>query len=291
MLIKLAFRNVFRNRRRTLLSLLLIAVGTATLFVVGGYMDDAYYRLRHLAIDTYGDLQIARSSYWNHTYRGYSYLIGPDDVSRIAGFLRAQPEFQSLATELSVAGLIGNRENSTNLLASGIESDREELAFPLVQGRALQAGDLGQAVIGEAMAQQLGAHVGDYLSLAMTTVNGAFNAGSVQVVGIFKGLQPAEDEHFGYITLALAQRLLGTQGIERLVVHLNSDTAAEEVGKALQSTFNAEDLDLQVKTWSDLAVFYHQVRAFWRVMFGFMTTAIFILVFVSIMELMTMSFF
>lgn len=296
-MIKIAFRNVFRNRRRTLLSLLLIAVGTAALFVVRGYVDSAYLQLRQLAINTYGDLQIARSSYWDNTYRGYSYLIKPQELGRIEVLLRKQPQFDQAAAQLSVSGLIGNQQGSTNLLALGVQPERWKLPFPLSSGRSLRVGDLGQALIGEAMAQRLGVGIGDYLSLAVTTVNGAFNAGSVKVVGIFKGLQPAENGYLGFIPLKLAQRLLGTVGVGKLIVQLRSAAQAAPVAHALQQALDASapasasNGSFQVKTWSDLAVFYHQVQAFWKVMFGFMTTAIFILVLFSIMEVMTMSFF
>ncbi|MBI3659113.1 ABC transporter permease, partial [Candidatus Acetothermia bacterium] len=117
------------------------------------------------------------------------------------------------------------------------------------------------------------------------------NTGRLEIVGFFKGPQPEQDAHLAFLPLAFVQKLLNTEGVEKVIIKLRSMEATDRVGEQLKRAIVDSKSDFIVKTWSDLSTFYHQVRAFWNVMFGFMNAAIFTLVFFSILEVMTMSFF
>jgi putative ABC transport system permease protein len=289
---KIAFRNVFRNRRRTVLSLFLIMIGTAALFIVGGYIDAAYVRLRELSAATYGHLQIAHENYWKGDLAGYRYLITPEEFQKIVNtFDTVRSDLSSYTQTLTMEGLIGNSQRNTTFIGIGVEPENQLIGFNVEQGRGLQKGDLTKVFIGEQMANMLSVKVGDPLVVMATTVEGQYNTTRVEIVGLFKGPQPEQDAHLAFMPLALVQKLINTEGVEKIIVKLASMEATERVGAELKKDLNSEKSDFVLKTWDDLSVFYHQVRAFWNVMFGFMNTAIFTLVFFSILEVMTMSFF
>jgi putative ABC transport system permease protein len=291
-MLKIALRNVFRNRRRTLLSLFLIAIGTAALFIVGGYIEAAYVRLKELSAATYGHLQIARESYWKGDLTGYRYLIVPEELQEIVQNLEAaQLDLSSYTMTLSMEGLIGNNQRNTTFIGIGVEPENQLIGFDVAQGHKLQKGDLTKIFIGEQMANMLKVKVGDPLVVMATTVDGQYNTTRVEIVGFFKGPQPEQDAHLAFLPLALVQKLLNTEGVEKVVIKLTSMEATERVGSQLKQEIADEKSDFVLKTWDDLSIFYHQVQAFWNVMFGFMNTAIFTLVFFSILEVMTMSFF
>jgi putative ABC transport system permease protein len=292
-MLKIAMRNVFRNQRRTTLSLLLIALGTAALFIVGGYIEAGYVRLKELVAATYGHLQIAHERYWRGDLQGFRYLITPEELARIGQTLQHDPELDSYTQTLTMEGLIGNRERSTTFIGIGVDPEKPLIGFPIADGngRSLQAGDFDKALIGEQMAQLLQVGVGDPLIVMASSVDGQYNTGRLEIVGLFKGPQPEQDAHLAFLPLAFVQRLLNTQGVEKVIVKLKVMDATERVGQRLRQAMADDPSGLLIKTWVDLSTFYHQVRAFWNVMFGFMNAAIFTLVFFSILEVMTMSFF
>ncbi|MBI3661043.1 ABC transporter permease, partial [Candidatus Acetothermia bacterium] len=220
-MLKIALRNVFRNRRRTTLSLFLIAIGTAALFIVEGYIDAGYVHLKELSAATYGHLQIAHERYWRGDLTGYRYLITPEELKQIGQTLSsAQPDLDSYTETLAMEGLIGNNQRNTTFIGIGVEPENQIIGFSVQEGRGLQKGDLAKVFIGEQMAQMLNVKVGDPLVVMAQTVEGSVNTGRLEIVGFFKGPQPEQDAHLAFLPLAFVQKLLNTEGVEKVIIKL-----------------------------------------------------------------------
>ena len=73
-MLKIAWRNVVRNKRRSLLCLSIIVVGVAVLFLVNGYFSATYDGLKMMSISQYGHFQIASGAYWNNQEGEERYL-------------------------------------------------------------------------------------------------------------------------------------------------------------------------------------------------------------------------
>ena len=83
MLWHIPLRNLFRNRRRTLLGLAIIALGTAMVYAVLGYVDFTMYNIRQGTVRQYGNFQIASPLLWNEKTEKFAYLIQPDTLAKI----------------------------------------------------------------------------------------------------------------------------------------------------------------------------------------------------------------
>jgi len=289
-MLKIALRNVFRNRRRSLLSLSLIALGGAILFLAGAYFDETIHQLRRSSARQYGHLQVAAAGYWRSA-TGRRPLIDQATLAQVTEVLQGEREIERFTSELTLSGLIGTERKSVIFRAIGVEPGREIGGFPLEEGAALAPGDKDKALIGTGMAENLGIGVGDYLTVMTTTVDGAYNAGALQVKGIFRWWQSEVNDQVAIVPLFFAQRMLNTDGVEKILVELKSLEATPQVARRLVERFAATGLPLAVKRWDELSVFYRQVRGYYGAIYTFITTAIFILVFFSILEMMTMSFF
>jgi len=291
-MLKIALRNVFRNRRRSLLSLSLIALGAAILFLARAYFDETIYQLRWSSAHQYGHLQIAAAGYWdNGKGTGAKPLISKAMLEQIVEILRQESEVERFTTELDLSGLIGTERKSVIFRAIGVEPGREVGGFPLEEGAELGPGDKDKALIGTGMAENLGVKLGDYLTVMTTTIDGAYNAGALQVKGIFRWWQSEVNSQLAIVPLFFAQRMLNTAAVEKVLVELQSLEATARVAARLLGRFKAEGLPLEVKRWDELSVFYRQVRGYYGAIYSFITAAIFTLVFFSILEMMTMSFF
>ena len=64
-MLKIALRNVLRNKRRTLLCLAIIIFGTIFLFLASGYMQDTYKGLKWMEISSNGHFQVASTGFWD----------------------------------------------------------------------------------------------------------------------------------------------------------------------------------------------------------------------------------
>ncbi len=291
-MLKLALRNLFRNRRRSLLALGLIALGTAILFLARAYFDETIYQLQRASARQYGHLQIAAAGYWEHSSgQGLKPLIEEATLEQVKAILAKQKGVARFTGELSFSGLIGTERKSVIFQGLGVEPGSEVGGFPLAAGAELAPGDRDKALIGTGMAKNLGVELGDYLTVMTTTLDGAYNAGALQVKGIFKWWQSVVTDQLVIVPLFFAQRMLNTTAVEKIVVQLDRLEWTPRVAQELEAKFAAEGMPLEIRRWDELAVFYRRVRGYYGAIYSFITTAIFVLVFFSILEMMTMSFF
>jgi len=288
---KLAWRNVLRNKRRTLLSVAIIALGTGILFVVQGYIAYSYWGLQYSAISQYGHLQIAMRGSWQQGAEPLAHLMPAPSLAQLEEFLTQEPAVLAFTRTLEFSGIIGTAKQSTIFVAQGVEPE-SEVGEPLItQGTRLLEGDHDKVLLGEGVAQKLGVQLGEYVSLLTMTPQGVYNASSAQISGFFTVGQKEADKHLIFLPLSFSQQVLNTSGVERVIVLLKEGAQIREVAQRLQAGFAARGWDLEVRRWDELATLYHQVRALYEAAFTFMSTAIFVLVFFSTLESISMAFF
>ncbi|MCL0069344.1 FtsX-like permease family protein [Dehalococcoidia bacterium] len=291
LVIKLALRNLLRNRRRTILSLLLIALGTAALFLFRGYGVDVAAMARESAIRQVWHLRIATEAFWDGERYGYDYLIAPEVLAGVREILAEDPQVVSYTTGLSLMGLLGTEEKgTTTFLAIGAEPGNPVPPPEIKEGRPLKDGDLGAMLITQDLARELGLQPGDNLVVKARTVDGLYHAANAEVAGIYH--VPGLGGNMVIAPVSFNQMMRGTDRISTIAVKLADHGATEEVALRVQTALEENDLaGLRVKTWQELADFHHQLVLFLNLIFGFIGLVIFVLVFFSVLGALTMAFF
>jgi len=290
LVIKLALRNLFRNGRRTILSLSLVALGTAALFLVRGYGVDIATFTKEIAIRNVWHLQIATETYWEGERDGYDYLISPEVLAQVREILAEEPQVVSYTTSLRIEGLIGTEEKGTTIfIAFGVEPVNPIPVPEIKEGRGLEPDDLEAMLIERELAEQLELEVDDTLVVKARTIDGLYHTGNVKIAGIYH----VEGLRGPVITpISFNQMMRGTDRISTIAVKLADDGATQEVALRLQTALEDNALPgLKVKTWEELADFHHQLVLFLNLIFGFIGLVIFLLVFFSVLEGLTMAFF
>lgn len=261
----LAFRNIRRNGRRTILNLLMIGGSCAAIINFQGIARDSVARLETVAINNqFGHLQLASDKFWNP-------VAGEKPKARLLDLRRdlksdieTMPEVAYASGRLTFFGLVSRGDES--LSAKGIGYDpavetRMRESMTIIQGRNLDPVARFEAILGAGLMKQLGVKVGDSLTLLAYTYDGAVNAIDVEFVGIFQtGISEVDNSSF-YVPLTLAQKLMDTDRIDNLMVQLNdtsmTDTAVEVVqAKAAAAGY----LGVTAKPWYELATQYQKVK-------------------------------
>jgi putative ABC transport system permease protein len=159
-----------------------------------------------------------------------------------------------------------------------------------VAGRPLTNDGTPQILVGRRLAETLNVRPGDIINVATGTASGAFNAASAMIVGIIRYNNITQEGQIGIVNLEFAQQLLRTQGVERIIVQLNDLDQAEAFTQELKAKLSALGIPLDARPWQKLTAFYDSIRAFWTVFAAFTTIGVFVLVFFSVLEVLTMSF-
>jgi putative ABC transport system permease protein len=220
-LLALAFRNLFRAKRRNALAGGSMALGTAALVIAAGLADGITRQLSDnlIRVQT-GHLQVVVRpddfQSQNNPFDAYGQDELPDAAAlarrieaegRGADVVRAVPY-------LFVRGSAVAGSRSSVAWIVGIDPTREpelRAAQPAVSGRFLPEGDDLAVYVAETAARKLRVGVGDSVSFVVQTPQGAVNSLDATVCGTFRKGAPWYDNAF-YISLGAAQQLVDWPG-------------------------------------------------------------------------------
>lgn len=291
-LFKLAMRNVFRHRGRTLMTLASIVFGVAALILAGGFIEDTIVETGESMIrSSTGHLQVARQGYWQYGTRSpEKYLM--EDPENLRRELAAAPGVEDVMLRIGFSGLLGNGRTDWPIIGEGVEPAREKrLAsyITVVAGRRLTDGDAFGMMIGQGVAKALKLKPGDPVTLLVSTAGGATNLLEFQVVGVFQTFSKDYDARAVRIPLAAAQELLATPGAHIAVVLLKNTMDTDRVAGSMGDRLNHQGYEM--KTWVELNTFYTQTVTLYRQQFGFLVVIILAMLLMSVSNTVNMGIF
>lgn len=299
-LLKIAFRNVFRHRRRSAMTLATVVFGCSALVFCGGFFEDNYRKVAENGIHAHtGHLQIFRKGYGeNGNARPFDYLIL--DPASVIAMLKERPETENVLPRLAFFGLLGSDDRTVSCFGTGVDPSVDKLEKPrkrnaltagavLTNGTDLDEKDPSNVALAEGLAEAIGANVGDNLVLFVKTADDSTNGQDVKVAGIYTtGLQDLDK--FGLrLPLTSTQQLLRTDGVQSLTVflHKTADTAA--VKHWLNRTIQEKNLDLEVKSWDEINDFYVKTKLLYGHWFSIINFIIALIVILGINNTMNMA--
>nr|VFK51354.1 MAG: putative ABC transport system permease protein [Candidatus Kentron sp. TC] len=290
----LGIRNILRNKRRTLLTLLAIVSGVTGIIVFGGFIEFAFHGLRESTIRTQlGHIQIYREGYSQHGVADPAeYLI--EEPERVEAALATLPNIAAITQRVRFSGLIGNGNQTVICKVVGVVPEREGefSSFETISdGQQLDASMTEGGIIGKDLANTLGARVDDYLTVLTTTLDGVINAVEFRVVGIARTGAQEYDSVFVKLPLSMAQRAMDTRSVEKILVMLDDTDRLSTFIAPLRVALDASGMDLEFRRWDELAFFYHKVVSLYEGMFDVIQVIIGVIVLFSIVNTMTMSVF
>ena len=291
-MLKLALRNLFRNRLRTLMTLASIAFGVVGLILSGGFVKDVFYQLGEALIHSQsGHVQVSRPGFRaKGTRRPESYLI--EDVESLRLIALQQPGVVDAMARVSFSGLLSNGRTDWPIAGEGVEPEKEAALgsqLRVTAGRQLSAHDAHGIVLGDGVAKTLGLQPGDHVTLLLSTTEGALNTMELKVVGTFQSFSTDFDARAVRIPLGAAQESLGSRGANSLVLSLQRTEQTEGVVAGLQNVLATTDFE--VLAWTELNPIYDGVVALYERQFGVLQLIILVLVLLSVANSVTMSAF
>jgi len=249
-LVRIAFRNLGRNRRRSALTLAAVALGMGLLIVLAGFTKgeiDASLR-NSIRLQT-GHVQVREESYEDEklSLAWEDLLENPQDLVARAEALEAV----RVATPILWAnGILGVQEESVGVRVVGIDPHsgaHDPFRRGLVAGQFLDPADRGGILIGQPLAESVGLGVGSDVSLLVSTANQQPDEAVFTVRGVFDTGVPVHDETTVILPLDKAQAFTRAEDHASAVWMLLEDReAAEEVAASLKGS------QLKVLTWRDL---------------------------------------
>jgi len=248
-MLRLAWRNVFRNPRRTGIVITAVAVGIAGTLLSMAIFYGMMQQMVDNAIQTdLGHLQIHARGYDADPEIGlWLEEGGRAEIGALAG----DPAVRAFAPRIRGEGLVTSPSASVGVRVLGVDPQRERMlslvAGSLVEGSYLDAPR--RALLGEGLARRLAVEIGDKIVISAQDLSGDMTGEAVRVGGIFRAPLTALDRGTLFLSLEEAQSLFGLgSGISEVVV---LGGARDEI-PALQARVSAALPDREVRRWDEL---------------------------------------
>lgn len=225
-LIKLAFKNLTRHKRRTTITSVSLAIGLVMFILMDSLLSGAFNTSdRNLKEAETGDGKVlSDSTFTDYKFYPLSHRVeNPEDVMNAAGELGVKSTSRVIINgDMIYSDDYFPRSGYTPVLFTAVDPDRDNDAFAvfkernLVAGRFLQPGH-DEVVIGSWLAEDTGAEVGDFFTLSVRTASDGDNPGflqtiDVEIAGIIRVDNPIINRRVVYFPLDMADYHLDLMG-------------------------------------------------------------------------------
>jgi putative ABC transport system permease protein len=288
--VRLAFRNVVRQRRRSAIATGAIAFGLAALILANGFIESILFEFREDTIQSQlGHLQIVRPNYHDAGKADpYAFLL-PNKIPELEVDTESS-RIKAIIPRLSLTGLISHRESTLSFIGDG-EDPRGQAAFmkglQITDGLNLSAVDPLGVIVGEGLARNLGIRVGDRVVLMSSTATKGINAVEVRVRGFFSTVSKSYDDIALRMPIDTARRLLRINESHVWMVLLKDTSQTDIVLEELNNKLPKDEFE--IVPWYELADFYNKtVTLFIKQIHG-VRLIIAVIILLSVTNTMTIS--
>jgi ABC-type lipoprotein release transport system permease subunit len=253
MFFQLGWRNIWRNRRRTLVILTAVVIGVWSMIFLGALMRGIADQFVRNGIATLtGHIQVHHTGYRNDPVVENSI----QDPARVEASLTAVlPPNTQWAPRVRVNAVASNARHSTGVTMVGIDPPQEAaISFikgAVIEGRYLKPDDPYGIVVGKALVKKFETRLGRKLVLMSQDTEGEIASRAFRIVGVYRAEMEATERQFVFVTLPAAQQMLKlSHGISEVAILLPAHGEAHEVASALRAALPADEY--AVNTWQEL---------------------------------------
>ncbi len=258
LLLPLAWRNLWRNPRRTLVTLIVIAVGMWSILIFGVMMNAFLASTREQALRVLtGQGQIHAAGYLNDPNVAHRFPMPSGALLKVLG----SPAISGWTARVRVPAIVQSeyRTRAATLMGVSPASERAMSVLPAAvsPGRYLAQDTDNGIVIGRDLARKLKTRLGKRVIVMMQAADGKLAEASFTIVGLFENAQPVEDE-FLFTGRTTAQNLLGIgDGISEISFDAPSDAALPSAMSALRKVAPGFD----IKSWLEFSPIAYAVQS------------------------------
>lgn len=254
--IKMAWRNIWRNPRRTMLTVCAIVFASTLLIFMLSFQLGSYGTMINASVRIHtGHLQVQAKGYQD---KKDMRLVVPDP-SAVGRIMDGVPEVEAYTFRANAFSLASSKERTYGALVIGVDPVRESQVSTLTQlirqGSYFAENDTNQALVGQLLAKNLRVGLGDEVTIVGQGRDGSIAATVVQVKGIYKSGMDDFDRSSIHIPLKLFQDVYAMGGAVHEVVAVG--TALKHVSEMKKAVWEGlrklnQNNPLVVLDWNEL---------------------------------------
>ena len=279
MIFDLAWHNLWYNKKRTILQLILIAITLSALVLFRGYVDYSREGMALGFIEKNGNIQISHND-------GTS-ILDCDDLSLINSVLSGYEGIKKIDKVLEFSGIIGTEKVST--IFWGLAFDNPNERYGVIEGTPLFS-DSQDIMLGKELCRDLNLNPTEKPSVnILTNTNSSGIAlSSFAVSGTTSTNIPQNDKGLVIAPRTAILDFIGEEDIASCIqIFLKNTSDTDSMIETLNNTFNGA---YQVQSWIELNPSYNQVNAMNEMQYSIISIIMCVLVFVSLAQSLSTAF-
>ena len=258
LLVKLAWRNILRNKRRSLLTVLAVTFAALLSIAMRGMQVGTYaVNIQNVVRMFSGYCQVQREGY-NKNPSLQTNFVYDETVKQI---VRGTPRVEAFSPRITAEGLVAFGQTSVGVMILGVDLESEGKVTTILErvreGAPPSGGEKPTVVLGQKLAKNLGARIGDEIVLLAQGADGTLGNMKYGISGLTKSGSPDLDRTMVVMGLKQAQELLAMDGrVHAVVVALRDIQELPPVVADLRTKLAGTNLALL--TWEDLMPEFRQ---------------------------------
>ncbi len=263
-LLHIAWRNVFRHTRRTIITAAAISVGLSAMIFMNTMMNGVDKLASRNIIDyETGHLEIFATGYYREEgVFPLDTII--QDPQRVMSKIEDVSGIKAITPRVKFQANINNGIDEIPVLGMGIDIQEDkkvfEIANSVVEGMYLQ--QAGDVLVGKDLAGDMDLELGSLLTIITKDRNGTYNAYDLTVSGIINTGHPLFDRNMAIITIGQAQELLAIgQGVTEISIRAHDENRLDQLKDALENKLGK---NYEVLNWKELNAAIFEVSGFKR---------------------------
>ena len=255
--LRLAWRNIWRHRRRTVIIIAAMGLALAMMMMYDGLVDGFNNAIYGNAIRVLGgNIQIHAAGYREKV--DSNPLIPLENGDAVVQAALSNPDVVAAAQRIQTGGLMSNREGAFSVKIIGIEPEAEApvslINENIADGRWLAPDDQDSILIGRGLAEAMGVQIGDRITMVGSDAHKQNRQRTMTVIGIYDIGMPLLEKGTVYISLAEAQSLLDLRDQSTEVqITLNDVGQEARVVDALVPTLPGYEVESWDKNYPEIA--------------------------------------
>lgn len=247
MIFTMAWRNIWRNKARSLVIMLSIALGLfAGIAVLALYEGMLKGRVRTVIDEETGHIQLHHPAFADDNEPRY---IIPD-ADAIIQKMKTIPEIVQVNTRTLVNGMMSTPTGTAGVQVLGIDTNTEysfsNLQNKIREGDGFSTGKKHQVIIGKKLADKMKLHLGSKLVLMFHDTSNNLVSSALRVAAIYQSINAPLDERIIYVQGDELSQLIGQPGaIHQMGIKLKEDDEVDRIATKLQTMFPS----LKTETW------------------------------------------
>lgn len=289
-MMRLAWRNVWRNFRRSLITTASMGCGLAAIMFGQSMIKTEQHQLVEKATGSItGHIQVQHRSIKEYKFPD-KYI---DDPAPIEEAFRKQPGVAAFGKRINITGLVSSPEGSVGSLICAVEPEKEKdvtsMAGYIVSGQFLGKTD-HDIVMGDKLAQRLAVRMGEKVVVMAQANDGSMGAEAFRLAGIYHTGSESFDGQIIYIPLKATQEMLvvGSR-VNQVVAKLSDIDTADRIKQELSERLAGRQV--QVLSWKDVDHEIMSIEKFQNGLLDIVLLVVFVIVALGILNTLLMSLF